>query len=405
MKLRDSVRARLPAWARSIRFRMTLLYSSVLFTLAALLVGALYLGLSLSLRGEPLSKQTTVVEVVEGNGEIPEGQTFIDGRAFEAKVNKHALESLRNFSFGALGALFVASLAVGWVIAGRALRPIERIGGVAREIQASDLSRRIDLRGPDDELKRLADTFDAMLARLDNAFAAQRRFVADASHELRNPLAIIQTNTDLALADPSVEGEALRRARRIGRASDRMAKLVDDMLALARLEAPRLKREPVDIGALIAEAGDEFLPQAGGRNLSLEWAAPESVVVRADRAALKRALANLLDNAVRLAPEGTRVRVAGGREDGWAWLAVADEGAGIAPEHQERIFNRFYRIDKARSREGGGSGLGLAIVRDVVAAEGGEVHVHSRPGAGSAFVIWLPVARGERSAPAASPLG
>ena len=401
--LRERLAARLPGWGRSLRFRMTLLYSSVLFGLAAVLLAALYLGLSLSLRDEPLSREAAVVQVVGGNGEIPEGQTFIDGRAFEEKVNQHALESLRRFSFGALAALFVASLAVGWVIAGRALRPVDRIAAVAREIHATDLSRRIELAGPDDELKRLADTFDAMLERLEDAFTAQRRFVADASHELRNPLAIIRTNSDLGIDDPDRAEDGLRRMQRIRRAADRMAKLVDDLLALARLEAPAVTREPVDLGALVTEAGDEFLAEARARDLSLEWTVPQDVVVRAERAGLKRALANLLDNAVRLAPRGTRVRLASGRENGWAWLAVADEGPGIAPEHQERVFDRFYRVDKGRSRASGGSGLGLAIVRDLVAAQGGAVRLHSDPDRGSTFVIWLPTAPGARTPPDRSP--
>ena len=402
--VRTRVAAVLPAWTRSLRFRMTLLYSSVLFGLAAVLLAALYLGLSLSLRDEPLSREAAVVQVVDGNGEIPEGQTFIDGRAFEEKVNAHALESLRRFSLGALGALFVASLAVGWVIAGRALRPIDRITAVARDIHASDLSRRIELAGPDDELKRLADTFDAMLERLDDAFTAQRRFLADASHELRNPLAIIRTNSELDVDAPREDGDSPRRMNRIRRAADRMTKLVDDLLTLARLDAPEVTRERVDLGTLVSEAGDEFVADARARGLTLEWAPPPNVVVRADRTGLKRAVVNLLDNAVRLAPTGTRVRLAGGRENGWAWLAVADEGPGIAPEHQQRIFDRFYRVDKGRSRGAGGSGLGLSIVRDVVAAQGGAVRLHSEPGRGSTFVIWLPAGTGHREPPVRSPV-
>jgi signal transduction histidine kinase len=393
----------LPPWTRSIRFRMTLLYSSVLFLLAALLLGALYLGLSLSLRDEPVSQNLQIVEVVEGTAEIPEGQTFVDSRAFEQRVNTHTLETLRNVSFGALGALFAASLAVGWVIAGRALRPVERITGVARDIQAANLSRRIDLSGPDDELKRLAGTFDEMLDRLDVAFASQRRFVADASHELRNPLAIIQTNAELTLADPEATPEISRRAGRIRRASERMSRLVEDLLALARLEARPVRRERIDLGRLLSELGDEFLAPARSRGVELVWEAPEGIRFVGDRAELKRALANLIDNAVRLAPSGSPVRLAAGRDDGWAWLAVADHGPGIAATEQERIFDRFYRLDKARSRAGGGSGLGLAITREIVEAHQGEIRLFSSPGQGSTFVVWLPLERARASAPALQP--
>lgn len=394
----------LPTWTRSVRFRMTLLYSSVLFGLAALLLGALYLGLSLSLRGEPLSKQTAVVTVVDGNAEIEEGQTFIDTRAFEQKVNKHALENLRTYSFGALGALFVASLGVGWVISGRALRPVDRITEVARDIQATNLSRRIGLDGPDDELKRLADTFDATLSRLDDAFAAQRRFVADASHELRNPLAIIRTNADLTLADPNATREISRRAGRTRRAGDRMSRLVEDLLALARLDAPPARRELVDLADLTDEVGDELVAEARAHGIELEWSAREKVNLVGDRPALKRALANLVDNAVRHAPAGTGVRLASGRRDDWAWLAVVDEGPGIAAEHRERIFDRFYRLDKARSRADGGSGLGLAIVREIAEAHRGDVRVFSEPGHGATFVVWLPLTGARGTAPRSPPL-
>jgi signal transduction histidine kinase len=403
--------ARLPAWMRSVRFRFTLLYSSVLFALAALLVGALYLSLSLSLRDEPVSRDTAVLRVVEEQGgELRSREVVLNPAAFEREVNQHTLASLRNFSFGALGALFAASLGVGWVIAGRVVAPIERISAVARDIQATNLSRRIELDGPDDELKRLADTFDEMLGRLDASFTAQRRFVADASHELRNPLAVIQTNVDVALADPKASPERLRRAALVvRRASRRMSRLVDDLLALARLEAPATgalatRREQVDLARLVRDVGEEYAAPILERGVELDRTAPAGVTARGDPETLKRALANLLDNAVRIAPPGSRVRLAAGRRDGWAWLAVADEGPGIPREQQARVFDRFYRVDEGRSRARGGSGLGLAIVREITEAHGGEVRLFSQPGAGSTFVLWLPLTRATRPVPAGDPI-
>nr|MBA2384644.1 HAMP domain-containing protein [Actinomycetota bacterium] len=217
---------------RSIRVRLTLLYSGVLFAVAALVVGSLYLGLSLSLRDEPLTQAAIRAQVPVNDGGRTEERTFVEARAFERQVNERTLDNLRRFSLAALGGLFVASLAVAWVIAGRVLAPIARITEVAREIQAAELSRRIALGGPDDELKRLADTFDAMLSRLDVAFASQRRFVADASHELRTPLAIIQTNLELALTEAGGTAESRAAAAVvIKRAIHRMARLTDDLLA------------------------------------------------------------------------------------------------------------------------------------------------------------------------------
>ncbi|HZD00860.1 MAG TPA: HAMP domain-containing sensor histidine kinase [Actinomycetes bacterium] len=381
---------RLPEWMRSIRFRYTLLYSAVLFGLAVLVVGAIYLILWFSLR----DPTTPIINSRVFNDYT--GRSFsidiVTARAFERLVHQQTLEKLRTFSFDAIIVLFFASLVVGWVIAGRVLAPIGRITGVAREIQATDLSRRIRLQGPDDELKQLADTFDAMLARLDAAFAAQQQFLADASHELRNPLAIIRTNADIALSDPNPHTEDMRQAVVVvKRASDRMARLVDDLLALARREAPTLANEPVDLGRAVTEASEEFFTPAEARGVELDRAIAPGVVVMGDQDALKRAVANLLENAVRLAPSGSRIRLALGSERGMAWIAVSDEGPGIATEDQPRVFDRFWRADKARSRADGGTGLGLSIVRQIAQTHGGHVQLQSKLGVGSTFTIWLPV--------------
>ena len=241
------------------------------------------------------------------------------------------------------------------MIAGRVLAPIAHITDVAREIQARELSRRIELDGPDDELKRLADTFDSMLARLDVAFASQRRFVADASHELRTPLAIIKANLELALTDEHATDESRAGAAAvIKRAIDRIARLTDDLLALARLDAPASGRGPVPLATLVEDARQEFAAAAAARGVLLEAETVPPAGRPGDRDVLKRALANLLDNAVRAA--GSTVRLAHGETDGWAWVSVADDGPGIAPEHQESIFDRFWRVDDGRARPAAAAG-------------------------------------------------
>jgi heavy metal sensor kinase len=377
-----------PEWMRSIRFRYTMLYSALLFGLAALMLGVLYLVVLIALRSSPVS----------GSGGpycFPSGRCYeyFTMQEFENRVNTHTLLLLRHYTFAGLAVLFLTSLAVGWWVAGQVLAPIGRITTVARAIQATDLSRRIRLQGPDDELKQLADTFDAMLARLAAAFDAQRQFVADASHELRNPLAIIRTNVDLALADPDPDVEELRQTIIvIKRASDRMARLVDDLLALARRQAPNVENEPVDLATVVVEASDEFVAPAEARGITLERDIAGDLTVTGDPDAFKRAVANLLENAVRLAPAGSRIRVATGREGGWAWVSVADQGPGILPEDQPRVFDRFWRADRGRARRDGGTGLGLAIVRQIVESHGGQVRLHSNPGDGSTFVLWLPLA-------------
>lgn len=382
----------LPLWMGSIRFRIALLTSASLFLVAAALIGTLYLGLSLTLDRGPASEEVLYPAVTfDGFGLLSEDESLVlsNVRDLERRMNEHTLATMRTVSFGALGVLFVASLAIGWLVAGRTLRPIDRITEVAREIQASSLSRRIALDGPDDELKRLADTFDAMLGRIDAAFSAQRRFIADASHELRNPLAIIGTNVDVAFADPDASPETLRNQLLVvRRAADRMSVIVRDLLSLARLETPAHLQAEVDLAAIAAEAGHEFDALAEQRGVRIERRLAPNLLVLGDRDALKRSIANLLDNAVRHAPAGSRIQLVSTRERDWVAVAVCDEGPGIPPEDQARVFDRFWRAD--RSRRGGG--LGLAIVKQTVESHGGTVVLRSAPGAGSTFYLCLPAA-------------
>jgi signal transduction histidine kinase len=413
MSFRGQWLDRLPDGMRSARFRMSVLYSTVLFVIAALLVGTLYFALLMSL-DDSMVRPPQVVGYADMNHDgvlsDSEAQLVTGIQGLVRLVNTETLENLRRYSFSALGVLFVVSLGVGWVVSGRTLAPIGRITDVANHIQATDLSQRIELEGPSDELKRLADTFDRMLARLEDAFAMQRRFVADASHELRNPLAIIKTNLDVALADPNVSKEELERAGSVARrATERMALLVDDLFALARLDSRSPASEDLSLTALAAEVAEEFEALAAQHQLRLRTDFESQVTIEGDKEGLKRAVANLVDNAIRYAPQGSEVVLAVGADGPWGWVAVKDRGPGIPAEQQDRVFDRFWRADVSRSRDRGGTGLGLAIVRQIVLAHRGAVRLHSAPGRGSTFVLWLPVGAAETTdlppIPEASPVG
>lgn len=384
---------RLPDWMGSVRFRLTALYSLVLFGLAAFMVAGVYAVLASRLGDESnyVSRDVTVVRQVPGGFELTPTQLLTEYQSVESLANERALSLLRAYSMSALAILFFASLVVGWLVAGRVLAPIGRITAVARDIQATDLSRRIALRGPPDELRELADTFDAMLARLDDAFEGQQRFIQEASHELRNPLAVIRTNLDVALADPNPDPDELRRtAELVERTAARMSTLVDDLLVYARRGAPVRDLGSVDLGQVVDEAVEEFAAPARLRDLDVRGAAPFDVVVDGDRIALRRVVANLLTNAVREAPAGTSILVSAGRDDLGPWLAVADEGPGIAPEQRELVFQRFWRGDDARARGTGRSGLGLAIVDQVVRDHGGRVELTGNDAGGSTFTLRFP---------------
>jgi signal transduction histidine kinase len=391
--LRGGIRR--PAWTQTIRFRLAATYSLVLFGLVALVVGAVYLVVSQSVDAAPLSP-ITVQKVKQVGGELVlrEGEQFqaADLASVQQAVNHQALQILRDASVVVLGGLLVVSFGVGWWLAGRVLRPVQQVTAAAREITATDLSRRIGLDGPRDELRDLADTVDDMLGRLDRAFAAQRQMIDQASHELRNPLAVIQINLDAVLSRDDVDAEERRRASAVtGRATQRMGGLIEDLLAAARRAAPAFTDADLDLTQVATQAAEGFdlLLDSDGHRLVRRFEAGLDLI--GDAGSLRRAVDNLLSNALRVSPPGAEITIATGRRHGWAWLAVRDHGPGIATEHQERVFDRFWRGADTGERRDRGTGLGLAIVRQVVESHGGTVAVHSVPGAGATFVLWLPL--------------
>jgi signal transduction histidine kinase len=398
-----------PGFVHSIRFRLTVLYSTLLFFLTALVLVGIYVAVARTSEAQPITKTFRAEKVLE----LPDGTRQNLGEQYEVvkiqqveqAVNYETRKTLKKYSLGMLGGLFAASLGIGWVLSGRALRPVREIARTAAEIQATDLSRRIRLTGPHDELRYLADTIDSMLDRLEGSFQAQRQLIDDASHELRSPLAIIRANLDTVLTAPdTTEADRDRAAKVVDRATTRMTRLIEDLLATARRSAPAFHDGDVDLAAVVSDAADEFAPLATARGLTIDRETTGGLVIIGDHDALRRAIGNLLSNAVRLAPVGTRIRVAAGRTDGWLWLAVADAGPGIPAEDQARVFDRFWRGPEARRSRDRRTGLGLAIVRHIVEAHNGSVRLFSTPTTGSAFVLWLPTATSSDPPPETNPL-
>ena len=254
-----------PRWTRSIRFRLAGMYTLGVFGLAVLVVGSIYFAFSRTLEGKPVSGDLQVRRVTSDRGVaiyLDEGGV----EQLELLANQRALEKLRTMSLISLAVLFPASLGTGWVVAGRVLRPVGKITQVARDIEASDLSRRIDLEGPNDELKRLADTFDGMLGRIEGGVEDQRRFIQDISHELRNPLATMATSIDVALSDPHADARSLRETVKVVRRSvDRLTRSVADLTRFARQELPDSVNRAVRLGALAREVIEEFRVPAEAR--------------------------------------------------------------------------------------------------------------------------------------------
>jgi heavy metal sensor kinase len=323
----------------------------------------------------------------------PEGTGILVGKRINREFAR--LDQLRWQLIGGGGSLLLLGLIGSWYLSSRAVRPLDKITATAEAISASNLSRRIDVAEMESELGRLAHVLNEAFARLEAAFAQQTRFTADASHELRTPLAVIQTHTELALRKERSAAEYQSALGVIGRAAGRMNTLVDGLLTLARADAGQLvlNRESFDLRDTVEACAALLAPLATGRQVALHLDLEPCPVV-ADDDRFVQVATNLMTNAIRYNhPEG-RVEVQVRARGGSAVLRVADTGPGIAEEHQPHIFERFFRVDKARSREDGGCGLGLAICKEIVQAHGGEISLQSKVGHGTTFEVVFPAGTG-----------
>ncbi len=289
---------------------------------------------------------------------------------------------------GILGALILAG-ASGVFLVRRALSPVDDITKTARKIADDpDLHRRVGHKGPNDEIGRLATTFDQMIDRLDKTFQMQKHFVADSSHELRTPLTVIRGNIDLLKRDLD-EGARKETLQALESETQRMNRIVNDLLTLAEIEAGQVKFDDVAIKDLVMDGVERAGPLAGTRRVIPGKV--EDIILKGDGYRLTQLLDNLTGNALKYTPEGTTITVSLIREGEFARLDISDSGPGIAPEHLPHLFDRFYRVDKARSRASGGTGLGLALVKGIAELHGGRVAVSSQVGLGSTFTVWLKV--------------
>jgi signal transduction histidine kinase len=401
-----------------VRARLTLLYTSLFLAGGALLL-ALTFGLvshSLNtttsgigqLRAAPspaLVKECKNKEAVhvspKVSGEskkVPSisvrcTKAFLAG-AVEAgdSQRQHTLHVLEVGSLIGLAVLTVLSAALGWLMAGRVLRPVRDITGAARRASERHLHERINLGGPEDELKELADTFDDMLERLDQAFAAQRQFVANASHELRTPLTSMRTAIDVVLAKPTRTAAQLEAlAERVRRAVDRAELVVDALLTLAVSDQGTEELEPLDLATVAEDALDTVSRDARSEGLEVE-AALERAEVSGSRLLLERLVGNLVDNAVVHNVPGGWVRVRSGAHDGHAFLEVANSGPKVPDELVPHLFEPFRRAEERTGTSG--VGLGLSIVRSVSDAHDARVEAHPGEDGGLVVTLTMPTRAG-----------
>jgi heavy metal sensor kinase len=303
------------------------------------------------------------------------------------------LDDFRRYLLWFAPILLLTASGVGYWLSHRALAPVDALARTARTISGHNLSSRLEKLNTGDELQRLSDTLNEMLARIESAFLRITEFTADASHELRTPIALIHTEAELALRRSRDASEYREALQQILVESDRTAKLIEELLALARADSggEALNIQSLDLVALLRESASKWAQVAALRNLQFEQRLEaQRLSVMGDENALRRVIDILLDNAIKYTPVPGKVTLSAEQKDGQVLVSVEDTGIGIGPEDRARIFERFYRVDKARSRELGGAGLGLAIAQWIVHLHKGSITVKSDLGKGSIFRVDLP---------------
>lgn len=368
----------MPWWrTASIRVRLTAWYMAALALMLVLYATATYL----SVRHE-FREQLEEEQHADAGHEPP-----LDP---EARLEQQLGEVLVVLVLGVPLIVVFAGVG-GYLLARRALAPIDHLATEARRITADRLHERLSVPNDHDEIGRLTAVINGTFARLESSFEQLRRFTADASHELRTPLSVMRGIGEMGLRETRTPAEYKEAIGSMLEEVDRLTRLVDTLLRLSRGDAGtvRLAPEPVDLGQLTRDVVSSLAILAEERQQRVTVDAAEQVRVSADRLVLREGITNVLDNAIKYSPSGSTIAVGVGKRDGHATLAIADEGPGIAADHRDRIFDRFYRVDEGRSRELGGTGLGLAIAKWAVEANGGQLSVDSNS-AGSVFRITLP---------------
>ena len=379
----------------TVRIRLTLLYGGMFLMAGVVLLLLMYYFVREAMQNAalPSLRIGPGVAITTSDGTPITSQAELTrwlDHAQDAEADR-ALNLLLRKALTALICLAVIAFAAGYAMAGRVLRPLGRITRTAREVAGSDLHRRIQLDGPDDELKELADTFDEMLDRLDRSFDSQRRFVANASHELRTPLAINRTLLEVQLSDPGASADLQQLGKTLLATNERSEQLVEGLLLLARSDNEILDRRAVELSEVALRAVEQLKPEAAGREVELKTEL-NPVTVSGNGVLLERIALNLLQNAVRYNnPDGWVEIFTAPAPGGVGELTVSNTGPVVPGYEMEHIFEPFRRVKGAdRTRSDKGVGLGLSIVRSVVRAHGGTIEATPRPGGGLTIRVRIP---------------
>ncbi|EPD65652.1 MULTISPECIES: sensor histidine kinase [Streptomyces] len=387
-------------WLRpTIRIRLTLLYGGMFLIAGILLLSIIYLLAAQALHeGSGQSFQLSGTNLDISSPTCPKLNQATSNDQFnsilascESVQRQHALDDLLSRSLLALLGLAVIAFAFGYAMAGRVLSPLGRILRTARAVAGSDLSRRIELDGPDDEIKELADTFDDMLERLQRAFTAQQRFVGNASHELRTPLAINRTLLEVHLSDPGAPVELQQLGKTLLATNERSEQLVEGLLLLARSDNQIVERKPVDLAEVAEQAVDQVRAEADAKGVVIRGE-QKPAIVQGNGVLLERIALNLVQNAVRYnVPDDGWVEVTTDVQHGQAVLVVTNTGPVVPAYEIDNLFEPFRRLRTERTGSDKGVGLGLSIVRSVARAHGGHISAQPREGGGLMMRVALPI--------------
>jgi signal transduction histidine kinase len=383
------------AWLRrprlTARLRLTLLYGS-LFTLA----GAGLLGFTYWLFDRATAGKRILPKPGPGSQECLRKTPAGCQQLVQAALHRHALDlqALAVQSAIALAGMAVLAFILGWLVAGRVLRPLRTITATARRISATSLHERLALAGPDDEFKELANTLDDLLARLEASFTAQRTFVANASHELRTPLTLDRTLLQVTLRKPSATIEQWRATgHELLESGQHQERILEALLTLATSQAGLSRREPVDLSEVSAASLRATSPEAERQRLHIQTSLNPAPVL-GDPSLIERLAVNLLDNAVRHNTRGGTVQLSTSQQDGHAVISVANTGPVITPIEVGRLFRPFDRLATPRASNGNGHGLGLSIVAAIADAHNAKITAHARPEGGLDIQISFPTGSG-----------
>jgi signal transduction histidine kinase len=389
------MRARLPR--RTIRLRLALLYGGVFFISGAILLALIYGAVAHTHHAYSQVVPAPVIGLSSSQAapaQLPPGSGHVTVSIVDSHQRIADLQVLAIVSVLALAVMAAVSMGLGWLIAGRVLRPLRTITTAARDISATNLHQRLALQGPDDEFKELGDTFDGLLGRLDQSFQSQRQFVANASHELRTPLARLKTLAQVALSDPDASVESLRAAhKRVLVAEQQLEGLIGALLNLASSERALDHHEPVDLAAVTEEVIAARRQEIECQNLAFN-ATLDSARVEGSRQLIEQLVANLLDNAIEHNVTGGRVDVSTTTSEGQAILSVTNDGPVIPAEELDRLQQPFQRLGADRTSRGDGHGLGLSIVYAIATAHAGTLSVRSRAAGGLHVTVRLPSSAG-----------